>query len=100
MIRITPEAALEIVEGRAYYREHGADDDAFANASSQLLDEIETRPAVFPAHPFATTAGTKRALFPAPWPFAFAYIVVDGVAVILACEHLRREPGYWTRTKR
>ena len=100
MIRVTPEAALEIVEARAYYREHGADDDGFAVAASQTLDEIETRPAAFPAHPFATTAGTKRALFPKPWPFAFAYIVVDAVPVDLACEHLRREPGYWTRTMR
>ena len=99
MIRITPEAPLEIIEARAYYREQGADDEAFAVAASQMLDEIESRPSAFPAHPFATTAGTKRALFPNPWPSAFAYILVDAVPVILACEHLRREPGYWTHPK-
>ena len=97
MIRVTPEAALEIVEARAFYREHGADDEAFAAAASQMLDEIEARPEAFPAHPFATTVGTKRALFPRPWPFAFAYVVVNDGPVVLACEYLRREPGYWTR---
>lgn len=97
MIRIDPEAALEMIEARAYYRSRGGDHEAFTIAAIQLIDEIEANPTTFAPHPFATTPGTRRALFPRPWPFALAYIVVDDVPIVLACEHLRREPAYWNR---
>jgi hypothetical protein len=95
MIGIDPEAALEILSARDFYdsRRVGLG-RAFVAASYEMLDVIESAPTSFPVHPFATR-GARRALFPRPWPYAFAFIMPETGPFVLACEHLRRAPVYW-----
>ncbi len=101
MIGIDPEAALEILDARDFYeaRREGLG-PAFVDTSNAVLDAIEAAPASFPEHPFARTIGTRRALFPRPWPYAFAFIVLEEGPFVLACEHLRRAPLYWAQRLR
>jgi hypothetical protein len=96
MIGIAPEAALEILDARDYYaaRRPGLG-LAFVASANGTLDAIDAAPTSFPVHPFARTHGTMRALFPRPWPYAFAFIILATGPFVLACEHLRRAPFYW-----
>jgi hypothetical protein len=101
MIGIDAEAALEILDARDFYeaRRTGLG-PVFQDAADAMLDAIEATPARFPEHPFAKTVGTRRALFPRPWPYAFAFIVLETGPFVLACEHLRRAPLYWAHRLR
>lgn len=96
MIKVDPEAALEILDARDFYEARRAGlGQVFVNSANGTLDAIEAGPSRFPAHPFARTPSAKRALFPRPWPYAFAFIVLPTGPFVLACEHLRRAPCYW-----
>jgi hypothetical protein len=98
MIGIDPEAAFEILDARDFYeaRREGLG-RAFLASANDTLDAIEAAPVSFPGHPFAATPGAKRALFPRPWPHAFAFMVLPTGPFVLACEHLHRAPLYWAR---
>jgi hypothetical protein len=97
MIAIHPAAALELMEGAAYYDTSSPGLGAmFEQVANRLLDQIESTPTLFPSHPFATTKSVRRALFPR-FPYAFAYAIQDDATpFVLAAEHLKREPGYWS----
>jgi toxin ParE1/3/4 len=96
MIQIDPEAGLEILDARDYYEaERPGLGRNFLLAADGLLDVIERDWMAFPVHPFARTPDVRRAHFPRPWPYAFAFLVRAQEPLVLACEHLRRMPMYW-----
>jgi hypothetical protein len=99
MIEVDPEAALELLDARDYYEGRRPGLGAvFELAAQRTLDAVETRPAKYPAHPFAATPNVRRALFirPPRFPFAFAYVMhPEGHPYVLAAEHLRRAPMHW-----
>lgn len=100
MIEVDPEAALELLDARDYYeRARPGLGAIFELVAQRTLDAIESAPERFPAHPFATTLGVHRALFPRPprFPYAFSYLVrAERGPYVLAAEHLRRSPMYWS----
>jgi hypothetical protein len=100
MIVVDPEAALELLDARDYYDLRRTGFAAvFERVAQRTLDAIEANPEGFPRHRFAKTPGVRRAIFVPPprFPFAFAYMMHrDGYPYVLAAEHLRREPLYWT----
>lgn len=98
-IDIDPDAALEIVEARDYYEaQRPGLGGLFTVALDATLSVIDAAPRLFPKHPFATTGGVHRALFPPRWPYALAFLLSNGKPpYVLACEHLNRAPGYWSR---
>jgi len=76
MIQIDPEAALEILDARDYYEaERPGLGRNFLLAADGLLDVIERDWMAFPLHPFARIPDVRRAHFPRPWPYAFAFLV-------------------------
>ncbi|WP_394822622.1 hypothetical protein [Pendulispora albinea] len=99
MIAIAPEAALEILESREFYESRRAGLGlAFQGAVNGMLDAIKNGPLGFPRHRFTTHENVRRALFPRPWPYALAYLLVSPAnIVVLACEHLKRRPLYWKK---
>jgi hypothetical protein len=100
VIEIDPEAALELLDARDYYeRARPGLGAVFELVAQRTLDAIESSPEQFPAHPFATTPGVHRAIFlrPPRFPFALSYLVrAERGPYVLAAEHLRRAPMYWS----
>ena len=99
MIEVDPAALLELLHARDdYQRARTGFGIVFELAAQRTLDAIEAAPERYPAHPFASTPGVRRALFikPPKFPFALAYLLrPQGCPYVLAAEHLRRQPMYW-----
>jgi hypothetical protein len=99
MIEVDPEAAVELLDARDFYEQRRPGLGAvFELAAQTTLDAIESAPQTFPKHPFATTAGVRRARFigKPSFPYALAFMMHPaGHAYVLAAEHLRRAPVYW-----
>jgi hypothetical protein len=100
VIEVDPEAALELLDARDYCeRARPGLGAIFELVAQRTLDAIESAPERFPAPPFATTPGVHRALFlrPPRFPYAFSYPVrAEQGPYVLAAEHLRRAPMYWS----
>jgi hypothetical protein len=100
VIEVDPEAALELLDARDHYeRARPRLGAIFELVAQRTLDAIENAPERFPAHPFATTPGVRRALFlrPPMFPYALSYLVrSERGPYVLAAEHLRRAPMYWS----
>ena len=100
MIEIAPEAALELLDACAFYdAQHSGLGTVFRVVWQQTVDAVEAAPLAFPVHPFVQVEGIRRALVLGPprFPYALAYLIHPrGHVSVLATEHLRRVPGYWS----
>lgn len=66
---------------------------------ADFLDEIESvldRIGTFPRHGSPYLHGTRHVVLRG-FPFQLVYVLEGGEAIIAACAHQHREPGYWRR---
>lgn len=85
------EAADEIEEDRAWYRQRSESAEAaFLHEIDHAVLQVTDAPGQWPRY----LAGTRRYVFPT-YPYSLVYFVEDDMVRVVAVAHDKRRPGYW-----
>jgi len=91
-VRFFDEAAEEVEQQRAWYRERSEIAEAsFLHELDHAITVVTEAPQRWPQY----IGGTRRYVF-RKFPFSLVYFVEDETVVIAAVEAELKEPGYWT----
>jgi toxin ParE1/3/4 len=87
------EAAAEVEEDRAWYRDRSEAAEAgflreLDHAIQQVSDAAEQWPVFL--------AGTRRYVFPT-YPYSLVYFAEESVIMVVAVAHDKRRPGHWRK---
>lgn len=92
-IRFFEDAALEVEEQRAWYREKSeVAEESFLRELDHAIEIVTEAPHRWPVY----IAGTRRYVF-RKFPFSLVYFLEDDTIVIAAVEAENKEPGYWVK---
>src|SRR5215210_3250915 len=90
------DAAAEIEEDRAWYRERSESAEAgFLRELDHAIEQVIESPSQWPPY----LAGTRRYVFPT-YPYSLVYFVEGEVLRVVAVAHDKRRPGYWRKRLR
>ena len=95
-LELFEDAASEIEDDRAWYRERSESAEAgFLRELDHAIQQVTDAPAQWPIY----LAGTHRYVFPT-YPYSLVYFVEDDVIRVVAVAHDKRRPGYWRKRLR
>jgi toxin ParE1/3/4 len=90
---VDPAAVMDIAEAAGWYEANGSGlGDAFLRAVDVGLAQIGRMPE---AH--ARVEHDVRRILLGRYPFALYYLVNSDEVAVVACMHVRRDPGLWLR---
>jgi plasmid stabilization system protein ParE len=90
------DAASEIEEDRAWYRERSeAAEAGFLRELDHAIQQVIDAPAQWPHY----LAGTHRYVFPT-YPYSLVYFIEKDAVKVVAIAHDKRRPGYWRKRLR
>jgi plasmid stabilization system protein ParE len=85
------DAASEVEEGRAWYRERSESAEAgFLRELDHAIQQVTDAPSQWPHY----LAGTQRYVFPS-YPYSLVYFIEESTINVVAIAHDKRRPGYW-----
>ncbi len=92
-IRLRSEAEVEIEQAFEYYRRESSRlAERFLNEISRSLENIQRDPRLYPAY----TKNTRRRVL-GSFPFSVVYQEKEGVILVIAIAHAKRQEGYWAK---
>lgn len=95
-IEFFEDAAIEVEEDRAWYRERSESAEAgFLRELDHAIQQVTDGPEQWPRF----LAGTRRYVFPT-YPYSLVYFVENAVIRVVAVAHDKRRPAYWRKRLR